>query len=278
MKRRSIWFSSLAVLVGVLASGPAAAGEGVAFPDLGQTVPGHAGLTYLDLARMVVPDLAATGTGSAPVAMRHIEGEDAGDSPPQTSDIPLTAALDVMVGGKPRLLLLMDIKSAEGAQGYAPLALFDLAGQPKLLDVVNVASDRDTYFRDPARFAIADGDDVVETVSMHFNSNQSYAITELILLRGDRFEEIDSIPTLDDRDCGWEHTQQIGFEPRGATPYADIVATVTDALSPTGEACDTPPPPPFSRTVGVTYRWSGSRYETDSDAFARLAEENEKRF
>jgi len=273
-----IWLAAFSIACPVSASNA----EEVVFPDLGEPVPGHDGVTYLDLARMVVPDLAPDEvgghSGSAPVPMRHVSGTDAGD-PPQRSAIPFVGALQVRSGGKARLLLMLDLNAAEGqAEGYAALALYDLTGGPKLLDVANVAADRETYFRNPAVVAAGTADDAVATMSMHANSSQAYVTTELILVRHDRLEPIDTIYTFGDQGCGWRHDQEPVFETGPGSPFADIVARVEDTMALTGETCGEAPPRPSSRVFTVTYRWDGSRYRADSDAFARLAEENEKRF
>jgi hypothetical protein len=273
----------VALSIGCLAATVARGGEEVSFPDLGEAVPGHEGITYLDLARMVVPDLARDETGSYsgsdPVAMRHIQGPKSGGTPPQRSSFPFAGALPVKSGGKKRLLLLLDLNTVETqAEGYAALALYDLAGKPALLDVANVASDMQTYFRSPARIAAGTGDDAVATMSMHANSSQAYVTTQLILLHDDRLEPIDTIFTFDNQGCGWRQSQQLDLAATPGTPFGPIVATVTEERSLTGDDCGEEPPPAFNRTITVTYRWNGARYEPDSDAFDKLAADNEKRF
>lgn len=272
------------LLTSLLFSAPARA-EDVTFPGLSAVVPGHGDTTYLDLARMVVPDLAASGdgpaSGSAPIGMRALEGGDSGGPPPDRSTVYDAAVLSMRTAGKDRLAMLFDLGfGQDSAEGFAALALYDLSGTPKLLDVVNVATDEDSYFYAPGKLAIGAGDDALMTMSMHFNSNQSYVTTHLIMVRDDRFEPVDAIFLFDQKDCGYESTQDLTLQARpGQSPYADIVATVTDATRATGEDCGSAAPPPAaSRTVSVVYHWNGSNYAADSDAFKKLAEENAKRF
>ncbi len=64
-------------------------------------------------------------------------------------------------------------------------------------------------------------------------------------------------------------------------PLVDIHATVRETTAATDEDCgDDTVPEPAERTISVTYRWDAarSRYLPDSDAFERLARENEQRF
>ncbi|TIP29514.1 MAG: hypothetical protein E5X67_06735 [Mesorhizobium sp.] len=262
----------------------AAGAQGVSFPGLGGAAPGHKDTTYFDLARMVIPDLAADKDGfyrgSMPIEMRHIQGPDSGGSPPDTSGLSNAAALAVKAGGKDRLAMLFDLgSSSDSAEGFAVLALYDLAGKPRLLDAVNVAVDRSTHFRDPGKLPIGPGDDAIITLSTHFNSSQGYVSTPLILVRDDRFELIDMIYTFDESLCAYRRTQELTFHTvADGQPYAAIKATVTDATVPNGESCDDAAPEASSRDISVTYHWDGTAYVKWCDALDKLAGENANRF
>ena len=260
--------------------------QAVSFPELNSDVPGHRDITYFDLAKMVVPDLAAGADGfyrgSAPLEIRDLSGDDGGGSAPDTIELPNAAVLPVRAGGADRLAMLFDMGQAQdSAEGFAVLALYDLAGKPRLLDAVNVAIDRSTSFREPGKLALDPGNDALITMSTHFNSNQGYAGTQLILVRGDRLEPVDTIYTFDENECAYRRTQDISFRTADdEKPYAAIKATVTDATAPSGESCDGPAPEAVSQDISVTYHWdrAKSRYVPDSDAFETLATENAKRF
>ncbi|MER8828399.1 hypothetical protein NKH73_18380 [Mesorhizobium sp. M0938] len=262
----------------------AAGAQGVSFPDLGSAVPGHEDKTYLDLARMIIPDLAADKNGfyrgSRPVEMRHIEGSDSGGLPPETSGLSNAAALDIKAGGKDRLAMLFDLgSSSDSAEGFAVLALYDLAGKPRLLDVVNVAVDRSTSFSEPGKLPIGPSDDAIITLSTHFNSSQGYTSTPLILVRDDRFELIDMIYTFNENLCAYTRTQELAFQTvADGQPYAAIKARVTDATVPNGESCDDQAPKASSRDISLTYHWDRAAYVKDSDALDKLAAENANRF
>ncbi|RAZ91201.1 hypothetical protein DPM33_07740 [Mesorhizobium hawassense] len=265
--------------------GPASA-EDVGFPDLGSAIPGHKDVTYLDLGKMVIPDLAPNADGfyhgTLPIEMRHIEGPDGGGSPPETSSLPNAAVLLIKAGGKDRLTMLFDLgDSPDSAEGYAVLALYDLTGKPTLLDAVNVAVDRSTYFREPNKLSVGAGDDVLITMSTHFNSSQGYVITPLIMVRNDKFELIDMIYTFDERLCTYSRKQDIAFRTiPGSQPHAAFKVTVIDATIPSGDSCDDAPPKASSKDISVIYRWNkkASRYVAGSNALKRLSAENEKRF
>lgn len=253
--------------------------------ELASAVPGKGGVTYLDLARMVMPDLVSSGQGhlgTQIIEMRPIGGGDSGDQPPESFSVWGASALNVTSSGRKRLLLMFDLgNSSDGAQGFAPLALYDLSGKPKLLDVVNVASDRSTSFRDPASLAIGPGDDAIMTVSSHFNSSQGYAMSPLMMVPNDRIELIDTIYTFDENLCGYRRTQEIAYRaiPEGK-PYSAIEAIVTETTAPGEDQCDEPPPAALVRQISVTYHWDAttSGYTPDSDAFEKLSAENAERF
>lgn len=256
------------------------------FPELISPIPGHHDVTYLDLARMVFPDLTAGANGfydgTVPIEMRHIEGPDSGGSPPATTSLSNAEVLAIKAAGKDRLAMLYDLGyGSDSAEGFAVLALYDLTGKPRLLDAVNVAVDRSTSFREPGKVSIAAGDDAIVTMSTHFNSNQGYVGTMLIMVRNDRFYLIDAIYTFDENYCAYRRTQNLAFRSLGGhKAYAPIKATVTDATVPSEESCDEAPPKATSHDISVTYHWdkAKSRYVKNSDAFEKLSAENAKRF
>src|SRR5438270_159566 len=85
----------------------AAGAQAVSFPEFNSALPGRADVTYLDLAKMVIPDLAADKDGfykgGSPIEMRHIGGPDSGGSPPETTSLPNAAVLPIRAAGKDRL-------------------------------------------------------------------------------------------------------------------------------------------------------------------------------
>ena len=263
----------------------AAGAQAVSFPEFGSALPGRQDVTYLDLAKLVIPDLALNTDGfyhgGLPIEMRHIEGPDSGGSPPESS-LPNAGVLAIKAGGKDRLAMLYDLgDSPDSAEGYAVLALYDATGKPKLLDAVNVAVDRSTYFREPGKLSVGAGDDVLITMSTHFNSSQGYVITPLIMVRDDKFELVDMIYTFDENLCAYRRTQDVAFQTiADGQPYAAIKVTVTDATASSDESCDEQPPKPESHAISVTYHWDKktSHYVKDSDALDKLAGENAKRF
>ncbi|TIO26245.1 MAG: hypothetical protein E5X96_08485, partial [Mesorhizobium sp.] len=166
------------------------------------------------------------------------------------------AVLAIKAGGKDRLTMLFDLgDSPDSAEGYAVLALYDLTGgKPALLDAVNVAVDRSTYFREPNKLSVGAGDDILITMSTHFNSSHGYVITPLIMVRNDKFELIDMIYTFDERLCTYSRKQDIAFKAvADGRPHAAVKVTVTDATIPSGESCDDEAPEASSKDISAIY-------------------------
>lgn len=276
-----------AVLMILLVLAGAAGGraqEVVVYPGPGEVVSGTNDVTYADLLRLVVADLEAGEegfSGSQLIGLRHIDAEMGDVEAPASIRAYRIAALPVGNEAGERLALFFDLgASAEGAEGFAVLALFDISGAPALLDAANVAFDRDSFLLAPYRLDLGGGD-LLLTSSAHHNSSQGYAAAALVLVRDDRLDLVDAVFTLSDRACAFDRTQRIDVSAVGGEPFSDIQAIVTESTAATDEDCgDDTVPEPGERTISVTYRWDSnrSRYLPDSDAFERLARENEQRF
>jgi hypothetical protein len=276
------------LLFAALVTSPAAHAGDVGFPELGEAVPGAEGVTYLDLARLVLPDLEPgdiAHRGREVIDMRHLGGADMGALPPDEFLIHDIAALPLKADGRDRLLLLFYLGEGDDyvVEGFDALALYELEGPPKLLDAAQIGFDRFTSFRDPASIPLASGSDLVLTVSTHFNSSQGYMASAMILVRSDTLELVDTIFTFDDRGCGFERVQIPEFKAgaRDGRPYADVAVRVTETTRRTGDVCEGQElPEEGSRRIDAIYRWdeAESRFVPDSDALEILARENEARF
>ena len=258
-------------------------------PHLEDPVTGHSGVTYLDLLRQVAPNLAQNAAnndieGSLAKPLRHVVGKDYDGEPPD----PLVAtsfleARQIVSGGKKRLVLLADLGAdPDRAYDTALLALYDDAAKPRLLDAVDVGVDRDTAFNDQDQLALGPGETALITVSEHVNSNQAYDPRLLILLRHDRFQLIDNIFLISEHACGWKRSESPVFatRPDPGSPYAAIVATVTETLKRNDDDCgDEPAPKAYKRIWRTVWRWNAKagRYVDTAHGLDRLEKLNEGR-
>jgi len=255
--------------------------------DLGDAVAGHAGLTYFDLMKRVVTDLAPASsggwTGHAPVALQHIEGKDAKADSQKTVTINSVGVMPIP-GAPNRIVLLADLGPSEGDVADAnALALFALEPEPRLLDVVEVGSDRDVGFAGDKPAMLAPRAPLILISSEHDNSNQSYQSTEMIFIRHDRFQRIDSVFAFGDAACSYRRTQTPAFTTL-ASPgsYRALQVTIREKVTVSGEDCgeDDKPPAPHTSVYQATYRWDArrGRFVTRSSELNRLADEDQKRF
>ncbi len=246
-------------------------------PDLADRVGGREDVTFADLVRLVVPGTA----GNETIDVREIGGEAVEDLEPESMTALRLAAVPVRSGGQDRLALLLDFGRGRDVVGLAILALFDVTGEPRLLDAANVASGEDTSFLDPARMAVGIGDDLLAIRSIHWNSGQGYTTVPLVLVHDDRLELVDTISAFDEKLCAYERAQRPDIRLGAGEPFSDVVATVTEVTTLSGHDCgEAPVPEAGTRMITVTYRWNAGeqRYLPDSDAFEVLATENEERF
>jgi hypothetical protein len=255
-------------------------------PQVADTVPGHPGVTYLDLLRQAIPDLAynpATKQVEGRLkSLRHIAGNEAQADPPDPLVADFVEPLDVKAGGKRRLALLVELGQAEdSAASMDLLALYDDAPKPRLLDAVDVGMDKQTSLNaDPSVIPLGPGDDAIVTLSGHGNSNQGYAQRLIIFVRNDRFHLLDDISLLSDTYCGFKREERPTFATQPGSPYASLIVTVTETLTHLDEDCsDQKVPAPYVHTYRTTYRWDPAKRDfVGRGDMARLDKLNEKRF
>lgn len=285
MKKRILRTALLAVacLLCWTASGQA----GLVKPS--DAVAGHSGLTYFDLMKMVVTDLAPESAGGEPrahqiVNYRHIEGKDAKTVPAGAVAIEDLEALQIHADSQSRLILMADLgPSDEAVAEFVLLALFDLRGKPNLLDVVEVGTDRLTGFADKALLPLGHGTDLIRIDSDHFNSDEDFVNTELIFVRDNRFRLVDAVYTYNVKNCTYQLTEwpAIGTVSDPSRRYRRIMLTVPEkvALQKDFAQCgDEKAPRPFVRTFRARYRWNAHRraFVTVSGNLDELAKVNDK--
>jgi hypothetical protein len=286
MKQRAARLASL--VVACLLSWMDAGWAGLVKPS--DAVAGHSGLTYFDLMRMVVTDLAPESAGAKATAhqvvnYRHIEGKDSKTVPEGAVAIKYLEPLEIHSDGKARLVLMADLGPSDGAVAeFVLLALFDIGSRgPKLLDVVEVGTDRLTGFADKPLLPLGHGSDLIRVNSDHFNSNEDFVNTELIFVRDDRFELVEAVYTFNVRTCTYRLTEwpavRTVFD--RSRRYRRIVLTVPEKVEREDDFTDCGDdkvPRPFVRTFRATYRWNTQRrtFVTASSNLEKLAKENDK--
>jgi hypothetical protein len=280
MKRRLL---SLACLLWLGAARSALAA------DLNESIPGHAGLTYFDLAKLLVTDLARRAEGEGAVGhavapFTHIEGKGQTGEPPETINLDSTDVDAMEIPGDPsRILFLVDLGQQEGFVAHAELlGLISLIPAPKLIDVVEVGMAESTAFGQKTQpIMLAARTPLILIANEHDNADESFVTTEMIFVRGDRFQLIGDFGTFDEKQCAYTRSESPSlaiFADRGAYPALHVA--VRARITPTGvEGCGEQEKAPRARTTTyqAIYRWDAGaqRFETRSAQLKMLAKENE---
>jgi hypothetical protein len=251
-------------------------------------VPGHSGLTYFDLMKLVVTDLAPARAGGEATAhqivnYRHIEGKTYKTDPAGPVAIEYLMPLELHSDGKVRLALMADLGPSDGAVAeFVLFALFDIGGKPKLLDVVEIGSDRLTGFSNTPLLPLGHGTDLIWIDSDHFNSDEDFVNTELIFVRDDRFQLVDAVFTYNSKSCTFQLTEWPSVKTladRGRR-YRRIVLTIPEKveLQRDADCGDEKAPRPFVHTFYARYRWNARRraFVTTSSNLEKLGKENDK--
>lgn len=228
-----------AVLFALAASAPLAR-ESVTLAD---PVAAHGGVTYLDLMKQVIPDLAlkeGSAEGHLPEGIIHLEGED------MTGETPEMVAFDhldverVKSEGRETIWVLADLGDGGNLGTYSLLAVFDDSQTPKLLDAVEVDTDQMTGFVD-APFAMGAGTEAMMVGSEHFNSSQSYQSRILAFVREGKLEKIASFFVFGTRSCDEWTTEELTVTSDDTqSDLWTIDATIVRNKALAGQDCEDP--------------------------------------
>lgn len=247
-----------------LSQAPAiAANDVVQSVELSDPVSGHNALSYADLLRQVIPDLADEDTkvtGHLKTPLRHLV-EGSGSMLGDTVIVSGVQALPFQADGKPLLAVLVGIDQAEDmAERPEMLAVFDMSEAPKVLDTVDVGMDRFTGFAQVPKLAIGQESEGLVIYSEHFNAGEAFGTTALAFVHGGKLRLLDTVYTYGSQLCATQTSQTVSFAglaEEQTPPFYAIAVTINDRRETIGEACDDQPvPEPFDRRVSTTYRWN----------------------
>ncbi|MGD0186423.1 MAG: hypothetical protein ABSC25_14395 [Roseiarcus sp.] len=274
------FFGVVLIATGLLGGASAARAAAAVDPSaatLQAAIPGHSGLRWGEAVKTFLTDAHATSDdsveASAVADFRHIDGDDAYADPPRTIHVTSLSARDVVEHGKPRLLVLAEIEPPEGALGMAFLALIDPTPKPRLLDLVDVAVDRDTNFDDTVHIKIARDSDLIVTYSAHLDAGEDADNSEIIYVRGDRLAKLAEVPTQSLSACRYDatQTQALAIVPDPRAEFDSLRITVSERVKHTKGDCGGETIPKAGLTTWRTvYRWDPGR-----NAFTPLSKDLE---
>jgi hypothetical protein len=260
--------------------------ESIRAQDLTAPVRVGSKTTYFDVLRKLFPDLDDEGNAHGTVPFGSLS--EPGERQAITGDIKFEFKPYWIDSEGRRLLLLRVDLTAEGTNVGTPyegeavvLAAFALEPEPRLLDALDVKTDRFTgFWEDRPTLRLSPRDDALVVYSTHSNAGESYVGIDVLFVDGGRFRKITSFFMYNTQGCGVGYTQAPSFS-AAADPgrkYPRVVVKVKLRREPDGPECE-------RRAAGYTrfyqgvYRWDASkrRYEGGSRQLDRLGEFNAKR-
>lgn len=276
--RRSLLLQASLAMIWVAAA-PARADDDHLFGP-GDAVPGHPGLTYLDLIKQAAPDLAKNDAddeieGHLTKDPRNLGGPEFDGDPPDYVTVGLIDDKRLRIGGKRRLALLVDLGSRPGrVEGLALLMLFDDGPKPKLLDAANVGVDKDSVFAEHAVLPLGPGDDALVTYSEHDDADLTEGGYVLISPIGDRLKLVQFLQLTSVNACGWSNIESTKFStsPDRGRAYRQIEVRVSARFRHTDPSCGARDvPKAHSIALSAAYRWNAAahKFATGSDIAAR---------
>ena len=254
--------------------------------QVSDAVPGHPGVTFVDLLAQMVPGLALADTGASapapPEPFRHIAGPDNEGEPPDQLQVDSLEPLALEVDGKKRIAIVADFGAAQDrVADITLLGLFDDGAMPKLLDFADVGLDRFSGFASVPSFRIGPHDEAISLDSSHSNSSESYEQPMLIFIQADKLTLIDSYFVFGERECNFQQDQELAVKelPDSRLLHWSFRVEVTQTRSKTkGEDCPEPTPSQsVTKVYSATYVWSPKRqnFVTTSRQLDQLAKEND---
>ena len=150
------------------------------------------------------------------------------------------------------------------------------------MDVVDVGNDRSAGFSGAPTARLAPKSSLILVASSHSNSNQSYLSTQMIFIREDRLQLINSVFAFSDKACAFDRKHVATLTPAPSPgPYRALQVEVLETVTATGADCGSDKPPPAGKKAGrAVYRWDAKvrRFVTKSKQLDELFKLDMKRF
>jgi hypothetical protein len=281
------WRRSVLLTVGLAMLGPAAPAS-AAILEASAPVPGHPGMTYLDLIKQSVPDLAKNADGRFEghfaTNPRHIGGPTYQGDPPDVVTLGFVEERRIKVGGQPRIVLLADLgPKPDRIEGLALLMLFTDTPRPKLLDDADVGVDKDSALAEHAVLPLGPSDDALVSYSEHDDADLTMGGYVLISPIGDHLKLVQFLQLTSVVACGWSTMESTKFatSPDPGRAYRKIEVRVSARFRHTDPSCGARDvPKAHSIVLSAAYRWNAAtrRFETTSNIAARWKSFNDRMF
>jgi hypothetical protein len=163
------------------------------------------------LLSLVFPGIDSQGNAGKSVVIRSLCNDYDPDSLAGDMSVNIFNSLPISNGAHTDRLLVLDVTHRDGSGhgwgGQTLLALFRLLPKPRLLDVVDVRADRETYFW---RILHAPQHDGVIVEATHLNAGEEFVFLSLVEVKGDRWVESKlKFPLINSFDSGTTSVKEI---------------------------------------------------------------------
>lgn len=234
--------------------------------------------TYFQLLRMLLPDLqmdpsqANSATAHRTIPVRHIEAKEA-ESLNGNFSVTEFETRRIRSDGRQVLLLHLDLSADDANEGTpyegeaSLLAAFSVDPTPKLLDVMDIKTDRFTdFWQLQPVFQLNSQNEAFVVDSSHWNAGESYNDLRLLFLDGDRFKIMTSIFLLNTQGCAATFSESPYFRalPDGGK-YPRIVVNVVLKKHADPKGCDRKTPG-YTKYYQAVFSWNKLRGEYQSNS------------
>jgi hypothetical protein len=197
-KPRSIFTARLLLIVSLfLFAAGTAFGQAKTVTDLSSPVSPGSSAAYSDLLKLLFPDLSAdTGSATRTVPVRLSSRKYKPISIHGDFKIDSLEAIQVRDPRGPRLVIELDIATDDdtGDVGFAGaagiVAAFQISPSLRLLDALEVKTDRFTGFDEPALVPISENQSAFLISNSHSNSEQSYQLISAFFMANNRLQPV----------------------------------------------------------------------------------------
>ena len=240
---------------------------------------------------MLLPDLkfdskdSTSATAHRTIPIRHIANNET-ESLKGNLTVSDFEERRIISDGRQILLLKLDLPAA-GANEGTPyegeatlLAAFNLEPTPRVLDVVDIKTDRFTgFWEDQPVLELNSQNAAVVVHSSHWNAGESYDDLRLLFLDEERFRTGASIFLLNTQGCGTTVKEKPRFRVLpDQRKYPSIIVRVTVRKEPDTEECGRKTPG-FTKYYQGLFYWNRVKgaYESNSRQLSTLDKFNRER-
>lgn len=252
--------------------------------DMSARVSRSSPVKYSDLLRLVFPDLEADGktaTATKTIPIRHVSGDHKLMSLEGEFELSRIYAISMRDPEGTVTVLNFDLtvnNLEDSAMVYGNeasiVAAFRTSPKPKLLDALDIKSDRWTeFFSGQWTFPVGPNQDGCILINYHDNSSQSYdALSGFCLVNG-KLTPVFDLFLLESAGCGMDITQtsKVTGRPEPGNRLYSILISVKLVKKRDDPNCDKPTPG-YIRSYSGEYKWNRARnkFTTTSPGLARL--------